>query len=67
MGTKLINQQYINNRLPTKTKIFDASKKKCGSHLFRNRLDFYLKIDFDWRSDLSSDLFRINLKKTFFD
>jgi len=65
MSMQLINQQYINDRLPLKTKIFDASKKKCGRFSLRNRLDFFEKIDFDWRNDISTDLLRINLKKTF--
>jgi len=67
ISTKLINQQYVNDRMPNRTKIYDASMKKVGKHSFRNRLGFFHKVNFDWRQGLSKDLLRINLKKTFFE
>lgn len=57
---------YVNDRLPGKAKFSDKSKLKVGKQSIVNRLVFMNSLDFNWyKTDLSDDCLRKNLKKNF--
>jgi len=57
---------YTNDRLPGKARFSDKSKMKVGRQSIVNRLTFMNSIDFPWyKTEISDDQLRINLKRTF--
>jgi len=66
LSDKLVNKRYINDRKPGIGIFPDTSRLKIGRHSLTNRLEMMKKVSFNWTKGISTDLLRVNLKKTFF-
>jgi len=63
----LMSNSYSERRSPGRLFFHDDSARKIGRQVLKNRLSVLSRqIKFDWLNNMSPDLIRINLKKSFF-
>jgi len=65
MSDGLTNSLYVNERTG-KASTMDTSRTKIGKASFKNRLECFKEVDFNWKDGISDDALRIALKRAFF-
>jgi len=65
MSEGLINNLYLNERTG-KASIMDTLRIKIGKAYFKNRLEFFREVNFNWKDGISDNALRIALKRTLF-